>query len=256
MLPALVEQIYVSGVFDIGRSHCSIHDQLAAILLFLAAFLLGRVGILSAFGWFPSGRLGIILVIVIGFRLRYVCGFSIISVHIPPVLRPFPGADILVDPRYFFYGKSFPEMHHHGRVEQRLLLKLMEPQEVLHVWVLLNFCHAFFIGKVPVFLDEYRAKGNSRRKCPATCFRAHGAKIDLFDMIPGHDSGQPYPAIPRVKLPTEGHDEVLYNQLIFVLNIIHSKHPRMMDLPLKPPILAASIILHSGGYLNISGGKS
>ena len=74
-------------------------------------------------------------------------------------------------------------------------------------------------------------------------------------MVPGHDSGQPYPAIPRVGLPAEGHGEILDNQMIFVLDIIHLKHPRMMDLPKKPLILPASIIIHSGDYLIISGGK-
>ena len=147
-------------------------------------------------------------------------------------------------------------MYHHGRVEQRFLLKLMEPQKVLHVWVLPDFRHAFFIGKVPVFLDEYRAKGHSGWKRSAACFGAHGAQIDLFDMVPGHDPGQPYPAVLWVQLPAEGHIEILNDELIFVLDIIHSKHPRMMDLPQKLPILAAFIILHSEENLNISGGKS
>ena len=249
MLPAPIQKIDVRGVLDVGRGHCGIHNQLAAILLFLASLFLGCVGILLSLSRFSTGRLVIIpVIIVISCCVRFI---YVIAVHIPPVLRPFPGADILIDSSDFFYGKSLPEMYHHGRVKQGFLLKLMEPQKVLHVRILLDFCHTFNIGKVPVLFNKYRTEGHSGRICSAACFRVHGLQVDLFNIIPRHDSSQPHPAILRVKFPAEGHGIILYNKLVLVLDIIHAKHPRITVFPQKPLILVAFIILHFGLFLNI-----
>ena len=249
MLPALIQKIDVRGVLDVGRGHCGIHNQLAAILLFLASLFLGCVGILLSLSRFSTGRLVIIpVIIVIGCCVRFI---YVIAVHIPLILRPFFGTDVLIDSSDFFYGKSLPEMHHHGRVKQRFLLKLMESQKVLHVRILLDFCNTFSIGKVSVLFDKYRAEGYSGRICSAARFRVHGTQVDLFNMVPGHNPSQPHPAILRVKSPAEGHGKILYNKLVLVLNIIHAKHPRITVFPQKPLFLAAFIILHSGLFLNV-----
>ena len=140
MCPTLVQQVYVCGIFDVRRRHRGVHDQLPTILL-SALFLPGCIWIfLSLQGFRSSGGLpGIIMIVLFGF---------IIPIHIPSVLRPFPGADVLVDPGYILYREPLAEMHHHGRVEQQLLPEFLEPEEVLHVGILLDLCYAFLVCKI------------------------------------------------------------------------------------------------------------
>ena len=116
MLTGFVQQINVGWILDVRRGYSGIHNELPAIfllLLFPFQLLFGGILVLfAAFGrlllFFFSGRLLIAVRILV---------LPVIAVNIPLLLRPFPGADVLVDFRHFLHGKTVAKVYHHGGVE-------------------------------------------------------------------------------------------------------------------------------------------
>ena len=84
----------------------------------------------------------------------------IVPVHIPRLLRPLPGADVLVDFRHFFHWEPLAEMHHHRWVKQRFRMKFMQSNKVLHIGVLLQIGHRILVCDVTILLDENSPKRN------------------------------------------------------------------------------------------------
>ena len=117
MLTGFVQQVNVGGILDVRRGYRGIQNELSTIfLLLLFPFQLLFGGILvsfAAFGrlllFFLNGRL---LILVL---LRVI--LPIIAVNVPLLLRPFPGADVLVDFRHFLHGETLAKVYHHGGVE-------------------------------------------------------------------------------------------------------------------------------------------
>ena len=125
-------------------------DQLVCFLsaLFL---LLGGIRVLPTFQrLLPAGGLvGIVVIVFVlfGFRGYDLLRLPVVAVYVSSILRPFAGADILVDPGNLLHGKALAEVYHHGGVKQRFLGKLMQSEKVLHVGVFLNFGSiTFFVG--------------------------------------------------------------------------------------------------------------
>ncbi len=156
VFPAPVEQVDVCGILDVGGGHRGVQDQFAAVLLPARFLLFGRVRACFPFmrrrfgPGFPAcaGRLIPILRIIV-------------PVHIPLLLRPLPGADILVDFCHLFHWEPLAEMHHHRRIEQPLRLELMQAQKILHIAVFLELLYRPLVCEVAELLDEDRAKSNS-----------------------------------------------------------------------------------------------
>ena len=203
MLPALVQKVNVRGELDIRRGYRGVHDQLPVVLLSALFLLLGGVRVLPTFQrLLPTGGfVGIVVIVFVIFRFRGydLLRLPVVAVYVSSILRPFAGADILVDLCNLFHWKTLAKVHHHGGVKQRLLGKLMQPKEVLHVGVLLDSRHTAFVGQLLGLFDENRAEGDPGRIRPATVFHAHGAQIDLFDLLPRHDPGKLHPTVLRVQ---------------------------------------------------------
>ena len=190
MLSALVQKIYVCRVFDVRRCHRGIHNQFAPVL-FSGVLFLGYIGIcLASYRFSASGalwRLTILIVMVIVLVFRLISGFFRIPVNAPARFRPFPRTDIFIDLGHILHRETLSEMHHHGCVEQRLLLEFMQPKEVLHIRIFLDCGNAAFISQILGFLDVDRAKGNTCWDCFAPGLCTHGSEIDFFNLIPRHD---------------------------------------------------------------------
>ena len=117
MLTGFVQQVNVGWVLDVSRSHGGIHNQLTPVfllLLFLFQLLFGGILVLFA----TLGRLLLyIYVRRIGMIVLRILVLRIITVNIPLLIRPYAGADILVDFGYFLHWETLAKVHHHGGVE-------------------------------------------------------------------------------------------------------------------------------------------
>lgn len=77
---------------------------------------------------------------------------AVVAVYVSAILRPLAGTDLLVDLCDLFHQEALAEMHHHGRVNQRLPCELVQVDKVLHIGVLLDCSYTALVGQL--FVDE------------------------------------------------------------------------------------------------------
>ena len=185
MLPALVEQVDVRRILDVCGSHRGVQKQFSPILFPACLFLPGCVPVRFPFLF---GRFAPAFPIPAQWGRRLVPMICVIvPIHVPLLLGPLPGTDIFVDLRHFFHRKPLAKMHHHGRVEQRLGMKLVQSHKVLHIAVFLKFLHCALVGQMAICIDEKRTECNPRGDGQTARFLAHVFYIHLFDVFPWHD---------------------------------------------------------------------
>ena len=172
----------------------------------------------------------------------------IVPVHIPLLLRPLPGADILVDFCHLFHWEPLAEMHHHRRIEQPLRLELMQAQKILHIAVFLELLYRPLVCEVAELLDEDRAKSNSGWDGRAARFLAQILCVDIFDVLPGHDARQTYPSIVFAQSTAKRLKKFFHRQLFAIVPVIHPLYPHIQGFFPKTPLFG---LLYDTTLLNL-----
>ncbi len=149
----------------------------------------------------------------------------IIPINIPLLFRPLPRAEKLVDLRHLFHREPFAEMLHHGRVEQRLAVELLQAEKILHVGVFLDALYRSLIRQVIVFFYENRPERDPGTQGRASGFTAQALDVDLFDAIPRHDARQTRPTVVLAQSAPKGQKELLHADLVLIFLVIHPATP-------------------------------